>query len=312
MCPVAAAPRNETESPHGLSFVLVAVVVTGCAVSFESDASGDAAEDEGPTPPDLQPDEDGGDGDSGSSTEEGEEEGEDDGGCTFATCGAVDLPEGHCDFWEQDCPPGEKCAPVATLGPHWDDHRCVPIHDDPATTGEPCSVFGNATDGIDTCDAMSMCFKVQQDTLEGTCFAFCQGSENNPVCPPQSQCFLTGDGIVNICIPQCDPLGDDCNDNEVCVDQGPDFSCILDASMGLGLYGAPCSFANTCNSGLYCADPEFVPGCEDENGCCNAFCDLDQPTPCESFGQGLSCIPYFAEDEVPEGLEHLGACQVEP
>lgn len=62
----------------------------------------------------------------------------------------------ECDVFAQDCPPGEKCVPWANDGGGvWNATRCSPVDDDPAAPGEPCTVEGGPTSGIDDCDAQA-------------------------------------------------------------------------------------------------------------------------------------------------------------
>lgn len=219
-----------------------------------------------------------------------------------------------CDFWAQDCPAGEKCAPWADDGgPHWNAHRCVPVVDDPAAPGEPCEAEGGVTSGIDTCDAGSMCWAVDLDTGVGKCIAFCVGSEANPHCTSEcSECAITSDGPLALCFPNCDPLGDDCDDGDACYPSNNGFSCYPDAGGDGGLVGEPCDFVNECDPGAFCAYPGAVPGCAGGNGCCTPYCDAGaEVDTCDAIVPGTVCTPWFEEGQAPRSCigEHtIGVC----
>ena len=227
-----------------------------------------------------------------------------------------DAPENpcgqQCDIWNSDdCPEGEKCTAVACEvgGSAWDSNVCREIQGD-GMPGDPCMYTdGSGVSGNDTCGAGSMCWNVDADTGLGYCVGFCYGSPDNPMCDPGYYCPIYGDGVLVICLPNCDPLNPDCQDNELCIPAYADeYGCVYDGSDGLAPYGSVCQFQNSCNSGLYCIDGAGVPepGCDASNGCCSPFCDLNAPNTCPGTGQ--ECQPMF--DPQPAGYEHVGVCAV--
>ena len=217
-----------------------------------------------------------------------------------------DGPE--CDFWNQDCPAGEKCMPWANDGGNtWNSLRCSPIADDPDAVGEPCIVEGSGVSGIDSCEAGSMCWDVDPDTLEGHCVAFCIGDESNPMCDdPNQSCTLPADGALALCFPLCDPLLQDCPEGDACYGINDVFNCIPDASGDMGAPGDECEFINVCDPGSFCASAELVPGCAEVVGCCSSFCDLNEMPPACLPGQ--ECMPWYEAGRAPPGYELVGAC----
>lgn len=212
----------------------------------------------------------------------------------------------ECSHWDQNCPPGEKCAAWANDGGNsWNAYRCVPVVSDPDGPGDACTVEESAVTGIDSCDAQSMCFDVDEN-LEGECHPYCVGSENNPQCnQPDHTCSISGDGFA-LCLPTCNPLLSDCELGEACYPVDAAFVCAPDASgPDAGAAGDPCEFVNACDPGLICANPTAVGGCAPgSGGCCTAICDItadDCPNP-------QSCVPWFEPALAPFGQENVGVC----
>ena len=145
-----------------------------------------------------------------------------------------------CDIWDQeDCPEGEKCTAYATMGSSWDAHKCVPVMGNDQWR-DPCLALGEnpGRDGLDSCAKGLMCWDVNEDG-DGWCYEVCKGSPNNPLCPDDGICALYGNGIVNLCLPKCDPLApqSDCfNPDNLCLSDpgGQGFVCVLNASQGMG------------------------------------------------------------------------------
>jgi hypothetical protein len=178
---------------------------------------------------------------------------------------------------------------------------------DPDLSGEKCSVLGDWVDGLDTCDKGLICWDPDADTKVGTCIDLCKGRPRTPECPPGHWCAVLGDGILALCLPWCDPLAQDCGPEELCLPSGDEFDCFLDMSENDGEYGDPCEYANACDPGLLCLNPEYVPDCPG-NGCCSPFCDVTAPNTCP--GDGQVCIPWFEEGMSPPGYENVGFCGV--
>jgi hypothetical protein len=214
----------------------------------------------------------------------------------------------ECDFWEQDCPRGEKCMPWANDGGNvWNALRCSPIADDPDAVGEPCTVEGSGVSGIDSCEAGSMCWDVDPETLQGYCVGFCTGSPDDPMCEdPYQSCALGSDGPLALCFPLCDPLLQDCAEGQACYGIDDVFNCIPDASGEMGAPGDECEYLNVCDPGTFCASAELVPGCPGMVGCCTPFCDVNEVPPACLPGQ--ECTPWYEVGEAPPGYENVGAC----
>jgi len=152
--------------------------------------------------------------------EDGDDEGEDDeGGADESGAGDgntfLSEPDGggsvgfECDVFAQDCPAGEKCVPWANDGgSEWNATRCTPVADDPAATGEPCTVEGGPTSGVDDCNDHTICWDVDARD-HGTCIPLCQGDEANPECHGDQWCFVGYDASVAVCLPEqlCLPDG---------------------------------------------------------------------------------------------------------
>lgn len=223
------------------------------------------------------------------------------------------FPE-YCSPVEQDCPPGYKCMPYANDGGNaWNDTICSPIVDDPNAVGEPCTVVGNGTSGMDDCDGESMCWDVDPETNVGTCMPFCIGTDEEATCPnPCDWCSVTGDGVIRLCLPTCDPLLQNCPAGQACHAVNDEFFCTLDASeKGSGI-GTPCEYINVCPPSTACVNAESVPGCPVGSvGCCAPYCSLDGADPCPGLLPGSTCQAWFEPGDGPvEGClsAPVGAC----
>lgn len=244
-----------------------------------------------------------------------------------ASTGALFLPppgdagDGafQCDPFAQDCPAGEKCSPYGE-GEHWGSWsgwRCTPLAPAPVAAGEPCHVEAPASSGIDDCERGATCYDVDTDTLEGTCVNLCVGSPTSFVCEdPGEACVIETGGPVVVCLPICDPRGQDCLTGQTCVPYHEIWICGPDVSGALGAYGDPCLGTFDCDPGLVCLSSSAVPPglpCETEAGCCTEVCDLDDPAgdqQCAGAAGGQVCEPWYDAGEAPPGYEDLGACAV--
>lgn len=242
-----------------------------------------------------------------------------DGGTSGLSQGFINEPDGgggveiECSVWDQDCPQGDKCMPWANDGgSSWNATKCTPLDPNPAQPGDSCTVEGSGVSGVDNCDIASMCWDVDPETNMGTCVAFCSGSEANPVCDdPNTTCSIANNGVLILCLPNCDPLLQDCADGQACYPINEFFVCAPDASGEMGLYGDPCEFLNVCDPGLFCANADVVPGCAGSLGCCSEFCDLSDPNAsCMGAGGGQMCTPWYEEGQAPPGYEDVGACAI--
>jgi hypothetical protein len=217
-----------------------------------------------------------------------------------------DIMGHQCDSFAQDCPEGEKCVPYSSDGWAWNSLKCVPILGQQAT-GEPCSSTG-PIDATDDCDASGMCWNVMEidGELVGTCTEFCLGAADTPECPPATECSISGDGVVNLCIPNCDPLAQDCDDGLACFWATNSFQCIV-TTEDIGV-GEPCGFINDCAGGMMCIDGLSLPVCEGAS-CCSPFCDLEMgDAPCDAALPGSVCEPFFERGMASEGNEDVGLC----
>jgi hypothetical protein len=221
--------------------------------------------------------------------------------------GKEDLGPIDCDPYAQDCPIGEKCVPYGSTGGNWDDHKCVAVLGDQAP-GEPCT-YGGVVEATDDCDETSACWDVHDVDGQpiGTCRSFCLGSENSPECPDGSLCLHY---LVNLCIPTCDPLVQDCGVGLACFWDGSQFNCIF-TTEDLPA-GQPCGFINDCAAGLGCLPAAVLPSCEG-SACCSDFCDLNLGDgPCEASLPGTVCSPFFEQGMAPPGYDDVGVCIVPP
>jgi hypothetical protein len=247
--------------------------------------------------------------DGGSSSGAGGSSGGDDGS------GFITEPDGgsvtnECDIWAQDCPDGEKCNAWANDGGNsWNATKCVPVARNPGQPGDECTVEGNGVSGLDSCDVGVMCWNVDPRTNQGTCIALCTGSPDNPECPPGASCSITNDGSLILCLPNCDPLLQDCPEGEACYWVGETtFQCAPDASGETGVHGDPCEYINACDAGNQCIQAAYVENCpEGSLGCCSVHCDTSDPN-VVCPGPNEECVPLFDPETAPPGLENVGLC----
>ncbi len=208
-----------------------------------------------------------------------------------------------CDIFQQDCPPGSKCTPA---GPAWQMTRCVPVNGD-GVAGSPCSFERSPEDGRDDCALGFMCWGVDEQQ-QGTCAALCVGTPEEPMCAEGTVCAQSGD--LAVCVPPCDPLAQDCPQGDLCILNNDHFLCVLDASGDEGQVNDPCEFANACDAGLLCAEPQSSSACDpDASGCCTPWCLLPDGA-CPNPDQ--TCVPAFAPGEAPPGHEDVGFCGLAP
>ena len=219
------------------------------------------------------------------------------------------TPAPDCDSWWQNCPPGQKCSPYADDGGSaWNTHRCVDVMPDPKKPGEPCTIQGAPQDGIDDCDAGSMCESLSFDN-KGLCVEFCKGAPDDPICTAEGAvCIVSAAGLLNLCYKSCSPLAKDCSPLEVCVQMGQLFVCVQDASGAEGQQHDPCAYSFDCDLGLHCVSSEAAVECNPNfNSCCQPFCDLSDPEAAAMCGgAGQKCVPYG--NLPPPGIENLGMC----
>ena len=196
------------------------------------------------------------------------------------------------------------------MGGTWDANKCVAVTGS-GSSGDEC-IYDGAALGSDDCDATNVCWNAidVEGQLIGTCFPFCTGSLDNPVCnDPGTSCRVVNDGAIAVCLPNCDPLLQECDEGLGCYWSGTSgtFQCIIVAG-GIPT-GEPCGFNNDCNPGHFCADGAALEMCNG-SACCATFCDLtEDPSPC---GTSYSCVPFFEEGTAPPMYESLGVCIIPP
>jgi hypothetical protein len=201
-----------------------------------------------------------------------------------------------CDPFAQDCPEGQKCAPVMPKGGSWSETRCVPVNGD-GQPGDDC-VAESVADGLDDCAKGVMCWDVDVNG-HGECVEQCSGSAGAPFCSTMGGCTFSADGALNLCLPVCSPLLQDCEEGNACYPASDNFSCAPDVSGEEGQANDPCEFINVCDPGLMCADAGFVgAGCpQGSPACCTPFCDLSKPAACPNPDQ--QCVPFFDPMSIP-------------
>lgn len=223
-----------------------------------------------------------------------------DGGSCSLECDTF-VPESCCD-------PKQKCAAFASDGgSQWNAVKCMLVDPDPDQVGEPCTVADDAVSGVDSCEQGAMCWDVDDVTLEGVCVALCTGTPDDPVCAPVgTTCIITNDGVLNLCLPTCDPLTQDCADGGLCIaTEGDPFVCVIDVSGDAGALFDPCEYLNACDAGLACLDSSGSAMCDPRFvGCCLPFCDLTAPV-CPA---DTACAPWYMMGTAPDGLEDVGVC----
>ncbi len=220
-----------------------------------------------------------------------ETEGADEGYATTGNCGfTCPPPPGPgggfgCNFSDQDCSEGEKCAPWANDGGLiWNALRCVPVDVQPDTLGEACVVEGSFVSGVDTCGAGLACTPSDADSLftnDGVCTQLC----NAGPCPDGTLCTVPGTLNVGACGQICDPLAQDaCPTGQGCLPAGLGFACHLAFDT---TNDEPCTAAAECGLGHACLE---ASQCGDEPGdaCCVQLCNLGAPN-CQG---GQSCTDY--------------------
>jgi hypothetical protein len=236
----------------------------------------------------------------------------DDAGCAFYAGCPPDGGDswGECDIFAQDCPVGEKCNPWANDGGGtWNAARCVPVANDPDAAGEPCTVEGSATSGIDSCAEATMCFHVDPATNTGTCVALCSGSLQDPQCiAPEAACLVANDGVLALCLDTCDPLAPACAEGEGCHPSplSDRFFCLPTFDQP-GTHGQPCEAVAACAPGHVCVEASLLPACAGA-ACCAQLCDTTAGEPCPADDQGVGCEPWYEPGMAPAGLENVGVC----
>ncbi len=211
-----------------------------------------------------------------------------------------------CSTYEEDCDDGQKCMPWANDGgSSWNALKCVDVTGE-GLAGDPCLVEGSGVSGNDNCDLHHMCWDVDPETLEGTCVAFCDGNSEAPTCEDlNTTCIIANEGVLNLCLPVCDALVQDCPDGQACYPINDSFTCApVAVAEDTGLDGDPCEYVNACQAGNMCASADSLVDCNMTNFCCTPMCDLEEANMC---GNGEECIPIF---DPMVNMTNVGQCGV--
>jgi hypothetical protein len=219
----------------------------------------------------------------------------------------------ECDVWAQDCPDGEKCVPWADDGGNaWNALRCAPVNGN-GQPGDACTLMGDSElTGLDDCALGSICMRLDDGTDNGICVPQCEGSAESPTCADSGRtCILSNDGVLSLCMDNCDPIIQDCPGGMGCYPFDP-YICWPDFSGSVGAYGDACMWGNACDPGLICNPAETVPDCS-ASACCTEYCNLDAPDPdaeCSGQAGGQICQQFeFTGGPLP-GYEHVGVCAI--
>ncbi len=201
-----------------------------------------------------------------------------------------------CNVFDQDCKDGEKCVAHAIGGSSsWNATKCVPVTGD-GVPGDVCSAPQGGLAGIDDCGAGVFCWDVLNNL--GVCVALCEGTADSPICDPESVCLISNEGVLNLCLPKCDPLVQDCPGDDLCVPNGENFFCSQDASGDEGQTNDACQGGNVCDKGLLCRDTGTASSACDPNatGCCQPYCEYPDGT-CPNPDQ--ACLQWYNPDDLP-------------
>jgi hypothetical protein len=300
--------------------VIAGLALVGCGEEKASaQTSASAGEETGDDPVTTAPDN--GNDDAATGEVDDDDDDDDDGGADSGPSGFIDIQDGgtamfECDIWGQDCPDEQKCMPWDnTAATTWNATKCTPLSPNPAQVGDECTAEGGGKTGVDDCELATMCWGVDPETHVGTCVAFCSGSEANPSCDdPATTCSITNSGVLILCLPNCDPIGQDCPDGQGCYPVSADFICAPNSSApDAGNYGDPCEYLNVCNPGLFCAAAGGVPNCQGASGCCSEFCSLTDPagdSQCQGAGGGQQCTAFFEAGQAPPDYLDVGVCVI--
>jgi hypothetical protein len=213
----------------------------------------------------------------------------------------------ECDPFLQDCPGTvdgtEKCVAYSTDGTNWNSNKCVPVNGDGAE-GDTCTYDGTVS-ATDTCDVNTYCWDVMdvEGVQQGVCTPFCDGSADDPICPPEKSCLIANEGSINLCVATCDPLLQDCGAGLACFWANNGFNCIF-TTQDIPL-GEACGYINDCAMGLGCLTADVLPNCNG-SACCGSFCSVSEGAMCPQMG--TECTAFFEEGMAPPGYEDVGVC----
>ena len=231
-------------------------------------------------------------------------------GCVFVCETTGEGSSKECDNFLQDCPEGQKCVAWADGGGgSWNAIKCVPVMGD-KQPGEPCMAVESSVSGLDDCAEGVMCWDVDE-SLMGECIKLCTGKPEAPVCPDDGRCYISSESILNLCLPDCDPLVQDCPGDGLCAPNGDHFVCIVDGSGGQGAANDTCENVSECDKGFTCLDPdEASSACDPQAaGCCQPFCEFPGGV-CPNADQ--KCVQWYDPMDLPPDSPKLkyGICKI--
>jgi hypothetical protein len=232
--------------------------------------------------------------------------------------GNDDAAMGECLLWDDEaCGEGQKCMPWSDDPDRLPDaYRCCP-DEGTDVVNDLCTISQYDGSCLDSCVNGSMCLLDDPDNLAGVCRPFCNPSGSD--CGPDETCKAFFEALpavpnVPICMPKCDPLDQDCEQNS--------WRCIPDTPTAAGQSGFicvppppgadkqlfdACALANDCSPGLVCLTAERVPGCT-FTSCCSAFCSqAEGDATCQDLHPDMECIDWMAPE--PQWSD-IGACAI--
>lgn len=213
--------------------------------------------------------------------------------------GAMD----ECDPFLQDCPRGMKCSWYEGASANFT--RCYPVVPNPKGYKAECDTGGAAFGGQDDCDKGLICFPTSSQ--REWCIPLCGGSIEATKCSnPPATCTL-GNGPY-VCIPNCNPLGDECLDDVsfACRPEGSSWFC-RELVGAKAVFGGDCADHEDCAKGLVCKETASAAECTGNAlGCCTPVCDLNGMNSCPGVGQ--SCTTWYLPGTAPAGFENVGVC----
>ena len=146
----------------------------------------------------------------------------------------VTEPKDFCSY-VQDCPAGTKCTAGSESG--WNELRCVPRADDPATIGEACQVEEHFHSGRDDCERGAFCLASDNYNLEGSCLQLFSFQRSSASCIDPFTAGATN-GLLAVCLERCNPLEPQCDGQLKCMwtsrHPGPHRHFVCDAAWDAG------------------------------------------------------------------------------
>lgn len=192
-----------------------------------------------------------------------------------------ELPDETCELLPDNCGEGFRCLPYDSTGNFLPDDfgcfeapRVLSLSD---CLGD-CGPFG----GFDACALDQLCEPLPFG--ESECVQMCRAQTGCSV--GQCETDLLPGNSIGLCRTPCDPVEQDCPDNQMCIVDGDGLSCVAE---GQQEEGAPCAFLDDCMEGLFCTPESAQPDCE-EAPCCAPLCDVSSET-CPGETECISLFP---------------------